>query len=373
MTSHTIEEILLNRSVKYGLYGLVLAGLVGGTAAWATGVPTKDVALKIDGDVSQLHTKANTVSDILAGAGITVGSHDIVAPDLNTTVKDGGEVVIRRGHELKINVNGATRDVWVNATSVDEALNQLGFDGRDYVSVSRSSRLGDGVTSLSVHTPYRINFVVHGKKSSILSGGPTVADALGQAGIVLQKNDRVSVSLNSEIKKNETVVVQAVTHKQVSADVSTDYGTTKTTDSSMYVDQVVVVKAGVEGVDHVTYDVQYVDGVEVKRTVIHTVVVRAPKDQVEKVGTKQRPQPADTSGRNWDAVAQCEAGGNWHINTGNGYYGGLQFSQSTWESNGGTQYASRADLASREQQIAIANKLADRSGGSSWPVCGQYL
>jgi LysM repeat protein len=73
---------------------------------------------------------------------------------------------------------------------------------------------------------------------------------------------------------------------------------------------------------------------------------------------------------NWDAVAQCESSGNWHINTGNGFYGGLQFTQSTWSSYGGKQYASRADLATREQQIAVAEKVRQGQGMGAWPVCG---
>lgn len=68
----------------------------------------------------------------------------------------------------------------------------------------------------------------------------------------------------------------------------------------------------------------------------------------------------------WDRIAACESGGNWAINTGNGYYGGLQFTQQTWAGAGGTQYAPRADLATREQQIAVASNLALRN----WPVCG---
>ena len=71
----------------------------------------------------------------------------------------------------------------------------------------------------------------------------------------------------------------------------------------------------------------------------------------------------------WDAVAQCESGGNWSINTGNGYYGGVQFSQSTWEAEGGTAYASRADLATKSQQIAIAEKTLADQGWGAWPVC----
>ncbi|MFE3181299.1 transglycosylase family protein [Streptomyces violascens] len=71
----------------------------------------------------------------------------------------------------------------------------------------------------------------------------------------------------------------------------------------------------------------------------------------------------------WNKVAACESTNNWHINTGNGYYGGLQFSQSTWEAYGGRQYAARADLASRDQQIAIAEKVLKGQGPGAWPVC----
>ncbi|MGX1120076.1 hypothetical protein RKD37_005439 [Streptomyces ambofaciens] len=75
----------------------------------------------------------------------------------------------------------------------------------------------------------------------------------------------------------------------------------------------------------------------------------------------------------WDAVAQCESGGNWSINTGNGYYGGLQFSASTWAAYGGTQYASTADQASKSQQIQIAEKVLAGQGKGAWPVCGTGL
>ena len=75
----------------------------------------------------------------------------------------------------------------------------------------------------------------------------------------------------------------------------------------------------------------------------------------------------------WDEVAQCEASGDWSINTGNGYYGGLQFSQSSWVAAGGLQYAERADLASKSQQIAAGEKLLEMQGPGAWPNCGVHL
>jgi cell wall-associated NlpC family hydrolase len=76
------------------------------------------------------------------------------------------------------------------------------------------------------------------------------------------------------------------------------------------------------------------------------------------------------SSSTWDKVAKCESGGNWSINTGNGYYGGLQFSQSTWAGFGGGRYAARADLATRAQQITVAEKVLAVQGPGAWPVCG---
>jgi nucleoid-associated protein YgaU len=74
----------------------------------------------------------------------------------------------------------------------------------------------------------------------------------------------------------------------------------------------------------------------------------------------------------WDRVAHCESTDQWHDNTGNGYYGGLQFSYSTWSSYDNHHYASRADLASRTQQIEVANRVLDSQGWGAWPVCSQY-
>ncbi|MFI2608211.1 transglycosylase family protein [Kitasatospora sp. NPDC018619] len=76
------------------------------------------------------------------------------------------------------------------------------------------------------------------------------------------------------------------------------------------------------------------------------------------------------TGVDWDALARCESGGRWHADTGNGYYGGLQFDSATWRSNGGLAYAPRADRATREQQIAVAEHLAERRGLAPWPACG---
>jgi Transglycosylase-like domain/LysM domain len=86
--------------------------------------------------------------------------------------------------------------------------------------------------------------------------------------------------------------------------------------------------------------------------------------------TATGPVPASASGVNWAAIAACESGGNWGANTGNGFYGGLQFTQGTWDAYGGGQYASSANQATPGQQMAVAGRVAAGQGIGAWPVCG---
>ena len=135
----------------------------------------------------------------------------------------------------------------------------------------------------------------------------------------------------------------------------------------------------------------WVDGKLTKTTVVSQKVTRKPVGAVVKVGTKARPaatssssssssprSAGNTSGAGinlanaamWDRIAQCESGGNWHINTGNGYYGGLQFATASWLANGGGDFASRADLASRAEQITVANRYYAKAGLGPWGCAG---
>jgi LysM repeat protein len=83
--------------------------------------------------------------------------------------------------------------------------------------------------------------------------------------------------------------------------------------------------------------------------------------------------PAVAAEHDWSGVAQCESSGNWAINTGNGYYGGLQFSSPTWLGHGGGEFAPRADLATPAQQIAVAERVLLTQGAGAWPTCGRHL
>ena len=99
----------------------------------------------------------------------------------------------------------------------------------------------------------------------------------------------------------------------------------------------------------------------------------APATTTARAATSTTAAPAVAGGSVWDSIAQCESGGNWAINTGNGYQGGLQFSPSTWAGYGGTEYAATADQATREQQIAVAERVQAAQGWGAWPACTARL
>ncbi len=371
----------MRRSVKYGLYGFVIVGVLGGTAAWASAPADKSIALKIDGVNQQVHTTASNVRGALTAAGVSVGTHDIVAPDLDSTLANGSTIVVRRGHLLHLTVNGTARDVWVNADSVDEALSQLGYGSTNLVSVSRSMRLDRGTTNLAIASPKQLTFLLDGKRVQVSSAGPTVNDAISASLIFLGPADRLSVPGTSTVTDGQVIRIQRVHYGARTETVGVPFGTVTQPDATKYVGQDTVVSAGKPGAKQVTYQLVYVDGKLAGKIVQGQDVLRQPVAEVKKVGTKPQkavavasPPPAASGGSlNWDAVAACESGGNWAINTGNGFYGGLQFDIGTWLSNGGGSYAARADLASRSQQIAVATKLYDARGASPWPVCGQRL
>ncbi|MDT4934900.1 MAG: resuscitation-promoting factor RpfB [Pseudonocardiales bacterium] len=372
----------MRRSVKYGLYGAVLAGVVGGSAAFATAANGATVDLLVDGQSKSIHTTASSVQGALQDAGYTVNAHDIVAPAAAAKIHSGQKIVLNRGRLLHLNVDGTKKDVWTTAPTVAEALAQLGYSASDFVSVSRSTRLPLDATSLELRAPKQVRVGFDGKTRTVTTTDSTVGQLLRDLGVRVGATDRVLPSSRSAIEQGLKIAVQRVAVKRQTVRELLSFAVTRRNDATMYQGDTKVVVAGASGAANVTYELTYVNGKVAGRKQVARHVLSQPTAQVVNVGTKARPVapapapapvPASTGGLNWDAVAACESGGNWHINTGNGFYGGLQFDYSTWLSNGGGAYAQRADLATREQQIAVATRVYNARGSSPWPVCGANL
>jgi uncharacterized protein YabE (DUF348 family) len=360
------------------LLGTGLIAGAGAAAAVAFFGATSTVTLTVDGEPRTLHTTASTVEQMLAAEGLETSSRDLVVPGPATELTDGTEVALAYARPVDLTLDGDARDVWTTALSVDALLDELGVRNGAEVSVSRSAGIGRDGLALEVLTPKNVTVRVVDEKTdkqSVRVTALTVGEALRDAGIRLGAQGVVEPGRSAEVDDGDLLVVRLPWTETVTETVAVPHRTTTTRDSSMYSDEKVVEVAGVDGTARRTVEVTYVGKQRADRSVLRSTVIDKPVTEIVRVGTKQRPAvPAVAGGSVWDTLAGCESGGNWAINTGNGFYGGLQFTTSTWLAYGGGQYAPRADLASREQQIAIATKVRDARGGyGDWPACSASL
>ncbi len=358
------------RSLKSVLFALVLLGLVGGSAAYV--LAQKSVTLTVDGQAREVRTYAGTVADVLEEEGLQPQSHDVVLPDGAAPVADGDTVVLNRARPLTLTVDGVESEVYVTALSVDEALAQLGYRAEDLVvSASRSERLPLDGMELSITTPKPVTLVVDGQERLVTTTAATAGDLLAEQGVALGATDRTSMYPDQALLAHMRLQVFRVQVGEVAVPTPIDYRTVETEDPDAFEGDEEVTQEGVEGEQVTTFRVTVTDGVETGREQLATKVTREPVDELVTVGTKARPQaPAVAGGGVWDQLAQCEAGGNWAINTGNGYYGGLQFSKSTWQAYGG---AGLPHQASRDEQIAVAERVQAAQGWGAWPSCTRKL
>ena len=382
----------MRRSFQLALFSIVLAGLVAGSVAWASF--SKTVTLTVDGTATSVSTRAGSVADVLVDADVSVGDHDTLAPSADSAISDGGEIVLNRGRLLTLTVDGAEREIWVTARSVDDALDQLGYREDDiYVSASRSERLPLEGLALVLRLPKQVGIFVDGKALSVVTTAPHVSALLDEQNITLAATDRTSMYGDQPLLSGMKLTITRIRYQEVQETRPIARKVVERADDTLFEGESEVIEEGADGAQVLTIRITRTDGVETARTTLATKVTKAPVDKVVAVGSKVRPQPQasppppaggggggggappppSSTGLNWDALAQCESGGNWSINTGNGYYGGLQFDKGTWDAYGGQQYAEYPHQASREQQIAVAENLYADRGDSPWPACGYHL
>jgi uncharacterized protein YabE (DUF348 family) len=353
----------------------ILVSLIGGGAAAIA--MNKSVTVDIDGEAHQVSTYADTVGEVLEDEGIKVGAHDALSPSPSAAIGDDGKIVLQRGRQLHMTIDGEKRDLWVRSTTVGEALQQLNLSVEGAkLSHSEDHEIPLNGMALEIKTLKNITLFDGGNapkamQTTAVTAGELLKDlklSLGPDDTITPAND-LKITDGSEVRitRNGVTVVNKTEKIQPPVQEIEDPNAEKGTE--------VVVKPGVAGERIATYRVTIKNGKEVGREEIGSKVTKKPEPKVIKVGTKEPPQPVISDGEVWDRLAYCESTGNWSINTGNGYYGGLQFSKSTWDAYGGEQYASYPHEATREQQIAIATKVRDAAGGSygAWPHCSSKL
>jgi resuscitation-promoting factor RpfB len=357
--------------VAAGATTLALAGTTFGYANL-----NKDVILSVDGQTSHVRTSADSVGALLKTKGIEVNGHDVVAPNLDAKVEDGTRVAVKFGRQVTYTIDGEKQTVWTTSTTVDDALAALGIDlAGAKLSTSRSASIGRQGLAIIIGTQKTVIIVDEGKKRTITTTGQTLADALAAAKISVDRDDKLSASPTTHLVDGSkfTFIRVDITSKTKKRKV--DFSTDRKRTSTLRKGVTKIDTPGVAGVRAVTYRLVRHNGEIVKRTKIKSKLIKKPVTEVVLVGTKtttaKKSSGSSTpSGSVWDKLAQCESGGNWSINTGNGYYGGLQFSLSTWRAYGGKGYPHQA---SREEQIRIAKKLKAAAGWGSWPACSSKL
>jgi resuscitation-promoting factor RpfB len=369
----TLAHLTRSKAALAVLIGAVVMALAATGVGYAA--MSKTVTLSIDGKTQKIHTFGGSVGDVLKDKHISVGDHDVVAPSLDSKLAEGQTIAVRFGRPLDVKVDGTANRYWVTATDVDSALGQLGlrFRGAD-LSASRGSSIGRSGMSLGVVTPKTIMVKLAGakpRKTTVTA--LKVGDALKGMGVKVDGNDKVRPALGATLVAGERLTYTKVRVVRHRATESVGFSTVKRPDTSMYSDQTKTLRPGRDGRRTVVYRNVLENGHLTQHRATNVSLVRAPVSEVVRYGTKKRPAPEPSTnfasgGSKWDAIAACESGGNWADNTGNGYYGGLQFNLGTWHAYGGS---GRPDQQSREAQITVATRVRDASGGyGAWPVCG---
>lgn len=371
----------MRKSIIAAVGATAVLAVVGGSVAYAS--KSKTVSLSVDGQVQKVHTFGSTVADALEAKKIQVGERDLVAPALDAKLQDGQEIAVQYGRQLTVTADGQKKSFWTTADSVNEALTDLGlrYDGA-HLSTSRSAPIGREGLELVVRTPKTVQIVRQGKAVAIRSMAATVGEVLTGAGVAHDKDDRITPALTTALKPGvNRITLVKVDVKKVTKTETIAFTKKETKSATMLEGEKKTTTEGKAGKKSVDYLVTYLDGKLTSTKLLTSTVVAKPVEELVTVGTKPKPAEEKPTGEAdpptgdtsvWDRIAECESGGNWSANTGNGYYGGLQFSHQTWVAYGGDKYANNAHLATKAQQIAIAEKVrAARGGYGDWPVCGQ--
>ncbi|MDK8504098.1 resuscitation-promoting factor [Corynebacterium accolens] len=388
MAPHHIKRINNSRSLPLRLAtGGVLSTLaVGGVVAVAA---QKDLVVDVNGDKVELATFAKDVDGALQAAGVQVGEEDIVSPAPSESVADGDEISVRTAKPVAVSIDGEQQQLSTTDLTVSDLLNNLqGVNpgaavksGED--DVDKDAQLKDGM-DLEVVSPKIIKINDGGKNTYTKIAAKTVGDVLKERGIKLGEDDRVFPAKEEKVTEGMSIKVERIDIQTEDVTEEFDAEPNFVDDPELEAGAEEVREQGEKGKREITRKVVLKNGKKESEEVIKDEVVVGPKPATIARGTKQaesEPQggnsgaaaPAVADGSVWDAIAQCESNGNWSINTGNGFSGGLQFAPSTWAGLGGTEYAPEAWQATREQQIAVAQKVQAAQGWGAWPACTAKL
>ena len=342
------------------------------------------VTVSVDGRPTQFRTYASTVGQALTSEGIPFGTEDVVRPAVDTPIGEAADIQVQYARPVEVTIDGRTRNLMTTATSVDQLLSVLAVtESRALVSASRSTAIGrDGLT-LAITTPKDVTLASarsdgESKPKTVAanrlaSTSRTVADLLVEKKISLDRDDTVSPALSTELTDGLKVTVTEVTKKPKPKPKPTPTATPTPSATSSEQDSTSTSTKSTEKKSSSSSADQKSSSKKSSSKKSSSSSTSSATE--EESSSSSSSSDSSTSGSSagsgvWDKIARCESGGNWSINTGNGYYGGLQFSLSTWKAYGGSGYPHQASKAG---QIAVAKKVQAAQGWGAWPACTAKL
>ncbi len=370
--------------VRAAVVALLLTVAGGGASALAM---DRVVTVTLDGQDRTLHTFATDVGSALAAAGIAATPQDRVEPALPTDLADGDHVIVSRARKLTLVEGGSERELWTTASSVSDALQGLGVDATPIqMSAAPSAVIPLGGMALELSVPRAVSLTDGtGAQQEFTTTAGTVAALLAEKGVQLGVDDVALPPGDTPVADGTAVQVVRNGEGEIVETRTIAPPEQTVEDPELPKGKRVIAEKGKPGEQAVIMRVYVQNGQEVRREQVRAGSSTPPVPRVVKIGTNDEVKPEPTSPRSkaapavdddsaWDKLAKCEATGNWATNSGNGYYGGLQFDAGTWRAYGGIAYAPLPHQAGREEQIAIASKVRDDRGGyGAWPACSRKL
>jgi resuscitation-promoting factor RpfB len=384
----------------------------GGGTAFAM---SNEAQLSVYGEESTVRTFSQpTVGDLLAAQGIEVTDSDLVLPGLEAAVTDGMDIQVIQRTPVTVTVDGVEQELLTTGDTVADALEDAEYEADGAaISPSPESSLSAANGEVEIVTRKTVTFVGQYGQDTFEVTALTVGEAMEKVLGDIEDTDTSDVPRDTVLEDGATHTVQRVREGERTETVEIPFETKTVEDDSLYEGTTKTTTEGEAGSAEKVFAETTVDGEVTESELVSETVTAEPVTEVVAKGTKKKPEPVQEekpaaastekrstgskstrsserssskssgnsgasaptapSGSVWDRLAQCESGGNWSINTGNGYHGGLQFSKQTWLAFGGGKYAPQANLATRAQQIDIAKKTQAAQGWGAWPSCTAQL
>ena len=277
----------LRKPVLVGVAALVIALVAGGGVLVAA---HKNVTLTVDGQQQDVGTLAGSVEGALDSAGLTINEHDTVAPAVDTPISDGSQIVVERGRLLTLTIDGQTKQVWTTATTVEEALAELGQNPAAYkLSADRSREIPVEGLAVSADTLYNASVSDGGAAASaVQTTAKTVGALLTEQGVVLGAEDTVTPAVDTALSDGLAVQVTRIATTSVTEEVEVPQpADQQVEDDSMDAGTSTVTQQGAPGKDSVTYQVVTTNGQQTAKNEASRTPITAAQPTITTVGTKK--------------------------------------------------------------------------------------